>query len=72
MALIIRSRYIKPNKSPCIRDCPDRKIGCHSNCQKYIEWKNAYNQKKFAIKQYNQSVGRGEEYEIIQKLKNKR
>lgn len=23
---------------PC-KDCPDRKVGCHSVCEKYIEWK---------------------------------
>lgn len=22
---------------PC-KDCPDRKVGCHSVCEKYIEW----------------------------------
>jgi hypothetical protein len=23
------------NKAPC-KDCPDRKVGCHSTCEKYI------------------------------------
>ena len=26
--------------SPC-KDCPDRKTGCHSKCQKYIEYDSA-------------------------------
>lgn len=25
-------------KAPC-QDCADRKVGCHSNCPKYTEWK---------------------------------
>lgn len=24
-------------KSPCDRDCPNRTVGCHSECQKYID-----------------------------------
>ena len=31
---------------PC-RDCYDRRIGCHSTCEKYIKWSN----KKKAQKQ---------------------
>lgn len=26
-------------KCPC-RHCEERKLGCHSTCKKYIEWKN--------------------------------
>lgn len=25
-------------KAPC-KDCPDRQVGCHSTCEKYIEFK---------------------------------
>lgn len=25
-------------KSPC-KDCSDRQIGCHSECEKYISWR---------------------------------
>lgn len=24
--------------SPCKKDCPDRKVGCHSKCPKYKEY----------------------------------
>lgn len=27
------------NKSPCY-ECEKRKLGCHSNCDKYKEWSN--------------------------------
>lgn len=26
-------------KAPC-KDCPDRYVGCHGKCQKYIDYKN--------------------------------
>ena len=25
-------------KAPC-KDCPNRQVGCHSTCEKYIEYK---------------------------------
>lgn len=30
---------MKP-QSPC-KDCPDRELGCHSKCQKYIDFRKA-------------------------------
>ena len=26
-------------KQPCQRECPDRKLGCHSSCEKYIKFR---------------------------------
>jgi ribosomal protein S4 len=26
------------NKAPC-KDCPDRKVGCHSTCKKYLAFR---------------------------------
>ena len=34
---------------PC-KDCTDREIGCHSNCEKYIEWKNEHNRKREVLR----------------------
>lgn len=31
--------------SPC-RDCQDRQLGCHSDCDKYKEWKNFFDADK--------------------------
>lgn len=31
--------YLRDN--PC-KDCQDRKVGCHGNCQPYKEWHEAY------------------------------
>ena len=69
MAQIIRSKFIKPNKPPCGRDCQDRHIGCHSKCAKYIEWKKEYADRKYALKKYISGVAEIEEFEIIQKQK---
>ena len=24
---------------PCEKDCPDRKVGCHDKCEKYLEFR---------------------------------
>lgn len=36
-------------KAPC-KDCPDRKVGCHSECKKYIEWKQIHDREVEAVK----------------------
>ena len=42
-------------KNPCAKDCPDRAMGCHQNCERYKpyrEWyekMNAERQKKFLV-----------------------
>ena len=35
--------------SPC-KDCPDRYIGCHSSCNKYISYKNELEDFKAKVK----------------------
>ena len=43
----------KDNKPPCYK-CVDRKANCHSNCERYIEWKNElHDKKKWLEKQIN-------------------
>ena len=69
MALIVRSRCIKPKtKAPCA-DCKDRQVGCHSHCSKYCDWINEYHQRKNAIRKHNNTIANAEQYEIIQKQK---
>jgi hypothetical protein len=51
---------------PCKRDCPARQVGCHSVCEKYIEWhenrvkrqKEIYKQKNLEMKLDNYEVAR--------------
>lgn len=48
--------------SPCKEngiDCPDRYVGCHSDCNKYKEWKadmDKANENRYAFKEKNVSV----------------
>ena len=35
---------------PCEKNCPNRKIGCHGKCEKYLEWtakRNRYLEKRY-------------------------
>lgn len=50
----------KPS-SPC-KDCPDRYVGCHSKCNKYIDYKlklekykEEQREKKYVNKQYRRN-----------------
>lgn len=38
-------------KPPC-KNCIERHIGCHSTCDRYIEWQDIHNSEKVA---YNNS-----------------
>ena len=35
----------KKTKSPCL-NCPDRQLGCHSRCEKYIEFQKVHLEEK--------------------------
>ena len=34
--------------SPC-KDCKERQVGCHSTCEKYLEWNKAWVENKTEI-----------------------
>lgn len=70
MALIIRSAHVRPLKPVCTKDCKDRKQGCHSNCERYIEWAKNNMERKKQIRQYNLSTCLAEDYEIKERQKN--
>lgn len=41
------------NKAPC-KDCPDRQVGCHSTCEKYLAFRkerNELNEKTYKQKE---------------------
>ena len=40
-------------KPPC-KDCPERTVGCHSKCQRFIEWKK----REVLLKEEKREVGR--------------
>ena len=44
---------------PC-KGCTDRKIGCHAECSKYIEWKAEWDRRKNMIdnaKAFEREIG---------------
>ena len=72
MALIIRSKYIRPKTKPPCTDCNERQVGCHAKCPKYIDWRSEYQQRKKAINEHARKVADVESYEVIQRQKVKR
>lgn len=54
LSQIITERQI--GTSPCY-NCPDRKAGCHSKCEKYAAWKEKANAAADArIRDYNRNA----------------
>jgi len=37
-------------KSPCAKDCPNRTAGCHAECEAYLTWRKALDEKNEAKK----------------------
>lgn len=37
--------------SPC-KECPDRKIGCHSKCEKYLKYRAKYDEINNKVRMY--------------------
>lgn len=52
-----------PNKNTC-KDCKDRKVGCHSKCEKYAEFKKELDRQVKAnqINKYGQTSERWANY----------
>ena len=45
---------IRSNNNPCF-ECKDRVVNCHSTCEKYLKWKQEYEQLK---KNYHKQVNK--------------
>ena len=45
------SKYIKHPISPC-QGCTDRRLGCHNECDKYIKYKQDFEEWKQTTKPY--------------------
>jgi hypothetical protein len=42
------------NRCPC-KDCQERTVGCHSSCQKYIDW---YSERNRLVEEYKKKHSR--------------
>jgi hypothetical protein len=58
-------------KPPCTPNCKDRKKLCHTECKKYIDWKNNYDNVKKEIIKVKNSDKEIEDYKVS-KQKNKK
>lgn len=57
------------NKAPC-KDCPNRQVGCHSTCEKYLTFRKERNELNESI--YKQREKEYAEYQrYVQSLKRK-
>ena len=61
-------RYVS---SPCL-DCPDRRVGCHSECPKNAEYRKRLETEKEKLKEYFKAQKLAEDYEIETKLKHRK
>ena len=34
---------LTPVPPPCAPECAERRVGCHAQCRKYLDWKAAHN-----------------------------
>lgn len=69
MPNVPRAYKYKRTNGPC-QDCPDRYVGCHSGCSKYIEWKAQEQQRKIATSEMYKTFRAVEDYEVKEKFKN--
>lgn len=58
-------------KPPCNGECHERSQKCHSECKKYIDWKNKYEAQRKAIFEYDMQFDVVDSYKI-EKTKNKK
>lgn len=38
------------DRSPC-KECPDREIGCHGKCEKYLAWKEENDRRRINVQE---------------------
>lgn len=70
----IKTSVIRKNPSPCDRNCVDRCVGCHSTCQKYIDWKDMCReeQSRLTKKVLEHHTGRKDEMRRMMRISAKR
>lgn len=54
------------NEFPCVRDCPDRHMACHTGCEKYKKAKEDNDKKKAERRAKKDADGAFSEYKTIQ------
>lgn len=67
----IEGVFRRKSPPPCERDCPDRCIGCHSKCEKYIEWKAKEDKLKSVYDEARKDEKVVGDYVVARVIKNK-
>ena len=57
--------------SPC-KDCTERQVGCHSTCEKYLEWNKKWVDNKIKISEKKYLMKQIDSHEIETTYKAKR
>ena len=57
--------------SPC-KDCKERQVGCHSTCEKYLEWNKKWVDNKIKISEKKYLMKQIDSHEIENTYKAKR
>ena len=57
--------------SPC-KDCKERQVGCHSTCEKYLEWNKKWVDNKIKISEQKYLMKQIDSHEIENTYKAKR
>jgi hypothetical protein len=63
-----RTIFYHREKPPC-KDCPDRHKGCHSKCEKFIEWSKKTQDSRIQAINHYKADRQGEDYEIFKKIR---
>ena len=50
--------------SPC-KDCKERQVGCHSTCEKYLEWNKKWVDNKIKISEKKYLMKQIDSHEIV-------
>lgn len=56
------------NRNPCYK-CEERQIKCHSTCEKYKEWRKAYDEQKAKIDKAREQYMQGRSIDIERQVK---
>ena len=52
------------NKTPPCKDCQDRRMGCHSKCELYTEWKKKFQDIQTQLYRHKMEDKRCRDYEM--------
>lgn len=66
-----RTIYYHKEIAPC-KDCRERKMRCHSQCEKYSKWKRDNRDSRGSLLNYYRADRNIEDYEITRCTRNKK